>query len=286
MDHDEPDQVHTIDMDKDWKLHKHRGSAGLHVDPEPQNSALVDHEVFTDQLKDGCGAALRAAKLRYDRRIAAIAKLDAAGTMSAAEVAVERNEARWRLDATNSHIYNSTNVRDVDHMGHEAPSKRGLVVEDSGRQEEGDMFRTNKINMLPLVRLDLSKLDVVNLIANFFCSWRDNLVGTGESGLLDRMGIFVTCDGQPARATGAQEVQILLLSWWISHDARALEVRAEIVLGVFVIARIHNVAIGGGARKIHLQSERSHAAADRVFIDFAGLWNMDRKAFVEDNAGI
>ena len=74
--------------------------------------------------------------------------------MSAAEVAVERNEARWRLDATNSHIYNSTNVRDVDHMGHEAPSKRGLVVEDSGRQEEGDMFRTNKINMLPLVRLD------------------------------------------------------------------------------------------------------------------------------------
>jgi hypothetical protein len=53
---------------------------------------------------------------------------------------------------------------------------------------------------LPLVRLDLSKLDVVNLIAHFFCSWRDNLVGTGESGLLERMGIFVTCDGQPARA--------------------------------------------------------------------------------------
>ena len=200
MDHDEPNQVHTIDMDKDWKLHKHRGSAGLHVDPEPQNSALVDHEVFGDQLKDGCGAALRAAQLRYNRRIAAITKLEAAGTMSAEEVAVERNETRWRLDATNSHIYNSTNVRDVDHMGPQAPSKRGLVVEDSGRQDEGDMFRTNKINMLPLVRLDLSKLDVVNLIANFFCSWRDNLVGTGESGLLERMGIFVTCDGQPARA--------------------------------------------------------------------------------------
>ena len=63
------------------------------------------------------------------------------------------------------------------------------------------VYDTNRVHTLPLSHADLSQKNMVNRIMQYFVGWRDAILGGEDDGqsLMHKIGIWFTCDGQPAR---------------------------------------------------------------------------------------